>query len=180
MFKEEEWRAFSNRGLHLIHLNVNSLLPKIGELRDITKRTKATVSGISESKLDSTVLDPEIYIDNHEILRFNINRLGGGVLCYIKSDISYKLNSFLPNEIENTTFNILMSHTKPSTVGIVCRPPNQLTFLDIFKEKLPKLNKSYRETYFLSDINFNLSENGKRVFQKSSSNNKNLDSFRKK
>ena len=35
LFKEEEWRAFSNRGLHLIHLNINSLLPKIDELRDI-------------------------------------------------------------------------------------------------------------------------------------------------
>ena len=31
LFKEEEWRAFSNRGLHLIHLNINSLLPKIDE-----------------------------------------------------------------------------------------------------------------------------------------------------
>ena len=35
LFKEEEWRAFSSRGLHLIHLNINSLLPKIDELRDI-------------------------------------------------------------------------------------------------------------------------------------------------
>ena len=67
LFKEEEWRAFSNRGLHLIHLNINSLLPKIDELRDIAKRTKAAVIGISESKLDSTVLDPEIYIENLEI-----------------------------------------------------------------------------------------------------------------
>ena len=67
LFKQEEWQAFSNRGLHLIHLNINSLLPKIDELRDIAKRTKAAVIGISESKLDSTVLDPEIYIENLEI-----------------------------------------------------------------------------------------------------------------
>ena len=66
--------------------------------------------GISESELDSTVLDQEIYIENYEILRFDRNRHGGGVACYIRSDISYKLNSFLPNEIENITFDILMPH----------------------------------------------------------------------
>ena len=104
LFKEEEWRAFSNRGLHLIHLNINSLLPKIDELRDIAKRTKATVIGISESKLDNTgliKLDSEIYIENHEILRFDRNQRRGGVA------------SHLPNEIENITFKVL---AKPITI----------------------------------------------------------------
>ena len=177
LFKEEEWRAFSNRGLHLIHLNITNLLPKIDELTDIAKRTKAAVIGIWESKLDGTVLDPEIYIDNYEILRFDRNRHGRGVACYIKSDSIYKLNSFLPNEMENITFDILMPHTKPITVGIIYRPPNQSKFRDIFEENLPKLNTSYREIYFLGDFNINLFGNGKYVFQKSSSDNKNLDSF---
>ena len=135
--------------------------------------------GISGSKLDGTVLDPEIYIDNYEILCFNRNPYGG-VACYIRSDISYKLNSFLSNEIENITFNILMPHTKPITVGIIYRSPNHSEFLYIFQENLPKLNISYREIYFLGDFNINLFENGKYLFQKSSSNNKNLDSFTKK
>ena len=87
LFKQEVGQTFSNRGLYLIHLNINSLLLKIDELRDIAKRTKAAVIGISESKLDSTVLDPEIYIDNYEILRFDRNWHGGGVACYIRSDI---------------------------------------------------------------------------------------------
>ena len=150
------------------------------ELRDIAKRTKAAVIGISESKLDSTVLDPGIYIDNYEILRFDRNRHGRGVACYIRSDISCKLNYFLPNEIENITFDVLMPHTKPIKVGIIYRPPNQSKFLDIFEENLPKLNTSYSEIYFLGDFNINLFENGKYVFQKSSCNNKNLDSFTKK
>ena len=67
---------------------------------------------MSESKLDSFVLDPEICIEEYEILRFNRYRHGRGITCYIRSDISYKLNSFLPNEIGNFTFNILIPHTK--------------------------------------------------------------------
>ena len=73
LFKQEEWQAFSNRGLHLIHLKVNSVLPKIEELRDIAKRTKAAVIGLWKSKLDSTVPDSEIYIENYEILPFDRN-----------------------------------------------------------------------------------------------------------
>ena len=86
MFKQGEWQASSNRELHLIQLNINSLLPKIDELSDTAKRTKAAVIDISESKLDSTVLDPEIYIENYEILCFR-----GGVACHIRSE--NKLNS---------------------------------------------------------------------------------------
>ena len=73
-----------------------------------------------------------------------------------------------------------MPQMKPITVGIIYRPSNQSKFLDIFEENLPKLNTSYHEIYFLGDFNINLFENEKYVFQKSSSNNKNLDSFIKK
>ena len=46
----------------------------MNELRDITKRTKAVVISILESKLDSTVLDSEVYIENYEILRKSAQR----------------------------------------------------------------------------------------------------------
>ena len=165
MFKQEEWQAFINRGLHLIHLNINSLLPKIDELRYIAKRTNAVMIGISESKLDSTVLDSEIYIENYEILRFDNNRHGGGGACYIRSDISYKLNFFLPNEIENIPFDILMPHTKPITIRIIYRPQNQSKFLDIFEENLPKLNSGFVKftSYATSTLIFLKTENMFRI-----------------
>ena len=78
--------------------------------------------GISESKLNSTVLDPEIYIENYEILCFDRNRHRGGVAFYIRNDAGDKLNSFLPNEIENIAYDILMPHMKPVIVGIIYRP----------------------------------------------------------
>ena len=80
-----EWNVFKNRGLHLIHLNINSLLQKIEELRYIAKSTNAAVIGICESKLDASVLDPEISIDNYKILRYDRNRQGGGAACYVRN-----------------------------------------------------------------------------------------------
>ena len=81
LFKQEKLQAFTNWRLHLICLNINSVLLKIDEFREIAKRTKAAVICITESKPDSTVLDPEIYIENYEILCFNRNWHGGGVAC---------------------------------------------------------------------------------------------------
>ena len=49
----------------------------------------------------------------------------------------------------------------------------------LFEENLPKPNTSYREIYFLGNFNIKVFENGKYDFDKSSSNNKNLDSFTK-
>ena len=66
-----------------------------------------------------------------------------------------------------------MPHTKPITIGIIYRPPNQSKFLDIFEENLPKFNRA--QIYFLGDFTINLFENGKYDFDKYSSNNKNLD-----
>ena len=45
-------KTFRNRGLHFIHLNINSLLPKIDELREIVKVSNPMIIGITETKLD--------------------------------------------------------------------------------------------------------------------------------
>jgi hypothetical protein len=66
---EDKWLPFSNRGLHFLHINVNNLLSKIDELREIAKKSRAVVIGISESKLDKSVFDGEVFIDDYEIIR---------------------------------------------------------------------------------------------------------------
>ena len=66
--------CFKNIGLHFIHLNINSLLSKIEELRFIAKSTNAAVMGICESKFDASVLEQETSIDNNKILRRDRNR----------------------------------------------------------------------------------------------------------
>ena len=49
----------------------------------------------------------------------------------------------------------------------------QSKFLGIFEGTQPKLSKNYREIYLIGNFNINLFKNGKYVFDKSSSNNKN-------
>ena len=42
----DAWNIFQKRGMHFIHLNINSILPKIDEIRYIAKLTNATVIGL--------------------------------------------------------------------------------------------------------------------------------------
>ena len=64
---KDKWNIFNKCGLHMIHLNINSVLSKIDELRVVAKKSKAAVIGVTESKLDATVLDGEVNIDVHEV-----------------------------------------------------------------------------------------------------------------
>ena len=83
-----------------MHLNIKSRLPKIYEQTYIARL--CNVSGIiriSESKLDKSITNSEILIDNHDLLRSERNRNGGGLVCCIRIDWSYVLKNPFPNEI---------------------------------------------------------------------------------
>ena len=74
---QNEWDIFKNRGLHFLHLNIHSLLPKIDELRHIARLTNAAVIRISESKLDDSEPTSKIQINEYGLLRCDRNRHGG-------------------------------------------------------------------------------------------------------
>ena len=80
----DAWNIFEKRGMHFIHLNMNSLLPKIDEIRYIAKLVNATVIGLSETKLDDVVLSSELEIDGYDLVRPDRSRRGGGVACFVK------------------------------------------------------------------------------------------------
>ena len=77
VFEDLNYKIFQKRGLHFVHVNVNSLLLKIEEVKIIA------VIGISEAKLYESVLNDEIKVPGYNILRSDRNR-HDGVLCYVK------------------------------------------------------------------------------------------------
>ena len=158
----DNWKVFNKRGLHLIHLNINSIVSKIDELRIITKKSRASVIGITESKLDETILDEEIDIDGYELARSDRNRHGGGVVCYIRNDISFNVRGDISSETENIFLDIFLPKTKPILIGILYRPPDQSGFLDKLSTAISKTsNFDNQEVYTLGDLNINLINNQK-------------------
>ena len=67
----DAWNMFQERGMHFIHLNITSLLPKIDEPRYIAKLINATTIGLSEIKLDNTVWSRELEIEGCDLVRFD-------------------------------------------------------------------------------------------------------------
>ena len=55
--------GFSKKSLLILHLNINSLLPKIDDICYIAKQSNHSIIGISESKLDSSILNSELDIE---------------------------------------------------------------------------------------------------------------------
>ena len=70
------------------HLNVNSLLSKIEELRTLAFNRSISVLGITETKLDNTVSIEELKIDGYS-LSWSYKNNGGGIACYVKNDIAH-------------------------------------------------------------------------------------------
>ena len=57
--------AFNSKGLHLLNLNINSLLPKIDRLCNIAKSSNAVEIRKTETKLDNTSHDSCITTDRY-------------------------------------------------------------------------------------------------------------------
>ena len=59
------WKVFQHKGFHFLHLN--SLLTNIDEVKLIANKSNATILGISETKLDKTIMDSEHYIEGYDV-----------------------------------------------------------------------------------------------------------------
>ena len=79
-----EWNVYRSKGIHRIHLNIKSLLPKIDEIRQIAERTKAAVTGMTESKLDQSIFQSEIEIDNYDLLQCDSKKRWSCCVLYKK------------------------------------------------------------------------------------------------
>ncbi|PIK48179.1 hypothetical protein BSL78_14971 [Apostichopus japonicus] len=109
---------FKHKGIHLIHFNTRSLLPKISELRTIALETQATIIAISETWLDDSVTDTEILLPGYNIIRSDRDRSGGGVCTYIRNNRAYTPQDDLVKDgMESVWIELNLPDSKPIIVG---------------------------------------------------------------
>ena len=78
--------------------------------------------GITESKLDKSIFEMEIQLDNY--------KNGGGVACYIRSG-KLRAERLFSKCNRKLFFEILLPKTTPIKVGIMYSLPSQTNFLEI-------------------------------------------------
>lgn len=155
-----DYSRFHKKGLHFVHLNIRSLLPKIDEVRMLARNTRAACICMTETWLDETVFDSEIQIDNYVLRRQDRNRHGGGVCIYVRSDLSFNPRDDLSHdELEATWIDLILPKTKPILCGVVYRPPQQCNFYNLLEDLcLAHSEFIENECIILGDFNTDVSK----------------------
>ena len=116
-------------GLKCCHLNVNGLFSKLDEIKLLLFETKIDILAISESHLNSEILDYEISIPNYALIRNDRSGRGnswGGVIIYYKGHLDVcqfekKELVFSPTEI---IWLELTSAAQKLLLACIYRPPD--------------------------------------------------------
>lgn len=114
----------AKRGFKIASLNVNSLIKHIDDLRIFLADNPVDVLGVTESKLDDSITNCELYIPGYEITRRDRNRNGGVVCFYIKISINFVICRDLNlNDLENLCLETQKPCSKPFLVVTWYRSP---------------------------------------------------------
>ena len=76
-----------------MHLIINNFQPKIDEIYCIATQANASIIGISESKLDSSILNREVDIEDYDLIRVDHSSRRDAVACYFRKLSSYNHKS---------------------------------------------------------------------------------------
>ena len=121
------------RGLRIIHQNIRSLTHKIDELRNMANEFKSEIHiiALTETWANEQILDGEFEIPVYNIFRKDRDAKGGGVLVFVRSDLSVFRRSDLDDtSVEGLWLEFLIPNSRGVLVGTFYRPPNSSRFYD--------------------------------------------------
>ena len=136
-------------------LNVNSLLKHIDEIRIMLSNHVFDILVINESKIDPSIPDSEINIPSYKSIRKDRNRNGGGVVIYVRQQISFPdRNDLVSDSLEMICIEIERPHSKPFLLSAWYRPPNsELNIINEYELFLFKCDSESKEMIIMGDLN---------------------------
>lgn len=142
----------------ILHLNIQSLLPKIDLIRCESEAYDVMI--FTESWLNPTIANNDISIEHfHEPVRYDrTDRIGGGVVVYIRGNISFKRRHDLEiNNLEAVWVEVTIKN-KTVLIGGVYRPPNStVEYFNLIKESVDRaFNTNIKDILILGDFNYNM------------------------
>lgn len=143
-------------GLHLCHINAQSLRNKMDEFRLTFENSAVDVICISETWFTDNTYDSLISLNGYKVYRADRMKRGGGVAIYVRTCISSKLiaKSNHDDMIEQI-FLELSAYDKKLLVGCVYRPHSSIPF-ETFTANLELLSDKYTDVVIAGDFNSNL------------------------
>lgn len=143
------------RGLKIAHVNICSIRNKLQDLSEVLSSACLNILALSETHVDETFQDGELFIQEYDIYRKDGNAHGGGVAMYVQSQIPVKIRyDLMKSKLEVLWLQVQISHLKPILIGCCYRPPNAKTeYLDSICDMLDHVCDTRFEVYFKGDLN---------------------------
>ena len=115
-----------NKFLTVIHVNTRSLLRHFDDVSSLVSSERPHILALSETWLDSSVVDGEVHIPGYTLFRFDRNRSGGGVAIYCADNLPCSVLSCSRSSsgVESLWISVRLGCLHPSlAVGCFYRPP---------------------------------------------------------
>lgn len=152
-------------GIRFAHINICSILNKLDQIKILLRNGVFDILAVTESKLDSSILDSEIKVEGYTVQRRDRSRSGGGVLMYINDKWSVT-SPYADKFFELLTLEIGLKNSPKIKVGVVYRPPNaSAKWKRDFIKKVEVLSTTQTELFLMGDFNINL-QSGSKDFEK--------------
>ena len=147
------------------HTNINGLLGKITEIKELLQRTPLDILGVTETQLSSLIKDENIAIDGYNLSRrdrketdFEETHEGryGGCLIYYKENLQVveKIDK-LDSNIDALWIDVIM-HSQRIIIDDVYRHPKDKNFYQKFRNALEGIWET-RSIIIVGDFNSDLS-----------------------
>ena len=126
-------------------------------MRIIVSKNKPHIIGINETKLDHTVIDGEVEIDEYQIIRNDRNSFGSGVAPYIHDSVPFMLYDAICSNLESLSIKLNIPYVRPILITTIYRPPGSTVDLfPKFEELLKSLEPDDTEIIFMRELNCDL------------------------
>ena len=109
----------------MMYSNVDGLVSKLCELRDLMTKDKPEIICLTETKLNSTISNATLNFEGYEVWRKDReSKPGGGVMILTKKDLKVKEANYVEvsNKVELIAVDI-MSEEGDLTVATLYMPP---------------------------------------------------------
>ena len=150
-----------NKGIHLAHLNIRSLMSKFDVVRQLISNSGLDIFSMSETWLNESMSSNLLNVPGYTCIRHDRNWLennmikrGGGLCYYVRNTIqsSYfdlEKHNLSCKDIELFWINLILPNCKNVIIGTVYRPPqgNVKVFCDTLDEKLLAIRNTRLENY---------------------------------
>ena len=155
--------SYFNQNLSIMHLNIQSLLPKLDILEAEMQQYDIVV--FTESWLNPKISNDDLRIANFDPPYRNDrdNCIGGGVAIYVRTGItSSRRDDMIGGDIEAICIEVSIRNHKLLLCGIY-RPPNSgLNYWDLIENTLDNISNSpITDTIIVGDFNCDFKETSK-------------------